>query len=278
MTRHGSVSIVVGLILVSLLHFHGALDAYRGSDAYRAAEAYVHGSDELTRLLGPSPGVRGVPTGRIDDGEADLSLTVGGRWREARVRIRLLSTGRRWHVIDAAYELPRGAAGVLVAEDAESIRRAMRHAARGYALYQNGLHEEALVELSRAVSAYPRHEAAYFWRGWVYTDLGEYERALADQHRAIAMDPEYPEAHQALAAIHGQRGDLESSVEHFDAAIALGGDDSTYYYGRGLTLLRLERFQGALSDFERACSLGHTRSCGAADGTRPRVTTRRTGG
>lgn len=77
---------------------------------------------------------------------------------------------------------------------------------RGLALYRRGRLEEAIADLSKAISL-KQHPRFYDDRGNMLAQKGDFDRALADLNQAIEMEPRYAKAFGDRGIVRLMRGD-----------------------------------------------------------------------
>jgi len=146
---------------------------------------------------------------------------------------------------------------------------------RGAAYGKMKRREEALADFSKAIELRPGDFWPYNNRCLVYAELGRKEEAIRDCKKAAEIDPKHwqpkqtlqrlgaPEAAaKAQASRHFKRGreffragsDAEA-LQEFDQAIALDPLLDAAYYLKGNTLLRMQRADEAIAQFDRALEL-----------------------
>ncbi len=134
----------------------------------------------------------------------------------------------------------------------DALRRMPGHAMAlgGLALLlrDTGKTTEALELQDLVLRRHPRNAAALANRGGTWYILGELEKAEADYAASIAIDPRIPEAHFGMGLCRLDRKDLPASEEAFGRAVSLGYVRA--HYNRGCIRIQLEKYEGAIEDFE----------------------------
>ncbi len=134
----------------------------------------------------------------------------------------------------------------------DALRRMPGHtmALQGLALVLRdaGKAAEALELLDLVLRRRPRDASALANRGGTWYVLGELKRAEADYVASLAIDPGVPEAHFGLGLCRLDGKDLPAAEESFGRAVDLGYVRA--HYNRGCIRVQLEKYQGAIEDFE----------------------------
>jgi tetratricopeptide (TPR) repeat protein len=112
--------------------------------------------------------------------------------------------------------------------------------------------DATVQKFDAAVGNTPTEAKVYCARGLLRLRLKQREGAKQDFERAIKLDPTYAHAHKGLGDVAFEAGDYEVAIGHYGEALL--DDDSLYlaYNNRGVSYLRLERFEDALADFVNA--------------------------
>src|SRR6185503_4811399 len=77
---------------------------------------------------------------------------------------------------------------------------------RGIALYRRGLLDEAIADLSKAITL-KQHPRFYHDRGNLLAQKGDFDGALVDLNKAIEIDPKYAKAYGDRGIVRLMRGD-----------------------------------------------------------------------
>jgi small GTP-binding protein len=136
------------------------------------------------------------------------------------------------------------------------------HVELGAAYLDRGDLDAAVTELSRAVELRPDHPRALYLLGVAYARRGDESEAISALERAatarrVGVDrPGFAEAWLALADVHRRRGDDDSAVDAYRAALDAGVGDSAMraeiYRGLGSVYLRQRRYDKAVRELRKA--------------------------
>ncbi|MEM1136919.1 MAG: tetratricopeptide repeat protein [Bacteroidota bacterium] len=132
---------------------------------------------------------------------------------------------------------------------------------KGYKLLQEKNYKAAETYFKEAI-AIEKTNITYFENlGQVYKKTRSFENMLKNYQLAIVYFPEEPDLYyycgDALQALKR----YNKALEAYDKAILMSGDDETveylylYYFNRGNTYLKMERFRSALRDFNKTIAL-----------------------
>lgn len=125
---------------------------------------------------------------------------------------------------------------------------------RGIAYGMLERYEEALNDLTQAIAILPNYEAAYYNIGMTYWMMGRIDRGIENVRRAIELAPEIALYHVNLAHAYFELGDIDFGIEELSKAITIEGTAENYTQ-RGTALARLNQFEKAGKDFEKAQEL-----------------------
>ena len=123
---------------------------------------------------------------------------------------------------------------------------------RGRALLQEGNLNEAIAELSRAVSLDPRLSQAYSLLAVAYDQKGLHERAQDSYKRAISANESDPEALNNLGYSLYTSGNYRAAVDRLKRAAKLAPDDARILNNLALAQARLGKYDDAYRNFARA--------------------------
>jgi small GTP-binding protein len=136
------------------------------------------------------------------------------------------------------------------------------HVELGAAYLDRGDLDSAVTELTRAVELRPDHPRAQYLLGVAYARRGDANEAIQALERAatarrVGVDrPGFAEAWLALADVHRRRGDDDSAVDAYRAALDAGVGDSAMraeiYRGLGSVYLRQRRYDKAVRELRKA--------------------------
>lgn len=102
----------------------------------------------------------------------------------------------------------------------KSDRAAVQAFLKGRALVEEeGKHDEAIAELTKAIDKFDRHALAYERRGRVNHILKNYEDALYDYTKSIDLNPTNTSPYLGRGIIYQKNDELEKAIADFDLAI-----------------------------------------------------------
>ena len=134
--------------------------------------------------------------------------------------------------------------------DAQASARDHLAAGRDYLL--NGRLNEAIYELSTAVSIDPKLNEAHNLLGVAYDRKGLSERAKDSYERAVKVEPDDAQTLNNLGFSLYQNGNYRAAVDKLKRAAKLAPTDERILNNLGLALCRLGKFQDAYKHFARA--------------------------
>ena len=91
---------------------------------------------------------------------------------------------------------------------------------RGIALYRRGRLDEAIADLSKAITL-KQHPRFYDDRGNLLAQRGDFDGALADLNRAIEIDPKYAKAYGDRGVVRLMRGEHTAAELDFSKCFEL---------------------------------------------------------
>ncbi len=121
---------------------------------------------------------------------------------------------------------------------------------RSYLL--GGRINEAISELSTAVSLDPKLTEAHNLLGVAYDKKGLGDLAKNSYERAVKMEPEDPQTLNNLGFSLYQNGNYRAAVDRLKRAVKLAPTDERILNNLGLALCRLGKFEDAYKNFARA--------------------------
>jgi Tfp pilus assembly protein PilF len=129
---------------------------------------------------------------------------------------------------------------------------AREHLAAGREFLNSGQLNEAIAELSAAVSLDPQLGAAHSLLAIAFDKKGLPDRAKESYERAIKVEPEDAQALNNLGFSLYQNGNYRAAVDRLKRAIKLAPKDERILNNLGLALCRLGKFDDAYKYFARA--------------------------
>jgi predicted O-linked N-acetylglucosamine transferase (SPINDLY family) len=131
----------------------------------------------------------------------------------------------------------------------------LAHYNRGSVLNQLKRFEEALASYDSAIALNAAYAEAYVNRGNVLQELRRDEAAIESFDRAIALKPTIAQAFLARAASRHFLKHLEQALGDYNQAIALKPDVAAAYFRRGNLLAECDRHTEAAADYQKATEL-----------------------
>ncbi len=96
------------------------------------------------------------------------------------------------------------------------------HLENGIEMLYFGQHNEAMLELNKALKYDSESFEAYYYRGAAKRNLQDMEGAYDDFQKSLELNPNYAEAHFALALIYEYRNDKSMACYYYLKAEELG--------------------------------------------------------
>ena len=95
--------------------------------------------------------------------------------------------------------------------------------------------------------------ATYSNRGIILSNSGAYERAIRDHDKAISLKPDLAQAYINRGNVYHHLGQYQEALKNYGKAIELAnGPRHVPHYNSGLTYLKLDLKEDAISAFEKA--------------------------
>jgi len=133
-----------------------------------------------------------------------------------------------------------------------STGSAKEHLAAGRAFLQSGRINEAIAELSTAVSLDPRLAAAHSLLGVAFDQKGLRDRAKESYEKAVRAEPEDAQTLNNLGFSLYQSGNYRAAIDRLKRAVKLAPTDERILNNLALALCRVGKFEEAYKHFARA--------------------------
>jgi tetratricopeptide (TPR) repeat protein len=134
--------------------------------------------------------------------------------------------------------------------------RAKLQKARGIFLLKLGRREDAVSDLSHAVTLGDASAALYHYRGRAYSELGRYELAIQDYSEALKIEPGHDRSLRDRGWVYGCIGEFEKSVVDFNQLLEKSPKDVLTHGMRGYVRLEAGDRKGGLADLVYALEHG----------------------
>ena len=126
---------------------------------------------------------------------------------------------------------------------------------RGYACYDLGLYDLAIVNYDKAIQLEPNDTNAYINRGIAKANLGQHFAAISDYNKAIQLKPGDAIAYSSRGTVKAELGQYSAAISDYNKAIQLKPTFADAYINRGITKAELGQYSAAISDFDKAIQL-----------------------
>ncbi len=129
--------------------------------------------------------------------------------------------------------------------------------AMGFALFQQGKSDEAVVALEKAVEVDPKHWKAHNNLALASVDLGEFELAEAHYRESLAIEPQ-PAIYNDLGFVLARQGLPDEANEMYRKALELEPGSATAHYNLAVSLAGSGELAEAEKHFRAAIELEAT--------------------
>ena len=126
---------------------------------------------------------------------------------------------------------------------------------RGVMAAHAGRYADAFDDFNQTLKINPNFAKAYSNRATLYAEAGQLAKARADYQRAIRNDPDLAVAHKGCGRVCHKLGELDSALQHFDAAALLAPADAKIVNLRGDLLTDMGRYRNAAANYRQAIEL-----------------------
>ena len=121
--------------------------------------------------------------------------------------------------------------------------------------YTRENHDEAIVDLTKAIELKPDDNSLYIMRGNQHKWKGEFDPALNDYNTALTLDPERSWTYYERGDLFFNFNKLYEAGSDLTKAIELNPDYSNAYMRRGLLYSNCREYENAIADFDQALLL-----------------------
>jgi WD40 repeat protein/tetratricopeptide (TPR) repeat protein/tRNA A-37 threonylcarbamoyl transferase component Bud32 len=126
---------------------------------------------------------------------------------------------------------------------------------RGWALYQQGKLDEAIVEYRRAIEVDSRFTWPHNYLGLALYDQGKRDQAGAEYRRAIELDPNFDWPHNYLGLVLFDQGKVEEAVSEYRKAIELNPKFALAHSNLAWALRSQGNLEEAVAEYRKAVEL-----------------------
>ncbi len=102
---------------------------------------------------------------------------------------------------------------------------------------------------------------AYYKRGLARYILGSLDEALKDLSRAVSIDRDYIEVYKSRGEMLFKAGRFDEAIVEYTKLITHSGNDPAYFVLRGNTYTTMGLLDKAKKDYETACEMGLNLGC-----------------
>jgi tetratricopeptide (TPR) repeat protein len=139
--------------------------------------------------------------------------------------------------------------------------KAYNHSKQGMELSRSNHFQEAISEFTEAIRLNGNEPYNYLARGSCFLQLKRYEEALKDYNEVLSRKRDDLTAYDAIGWIQYHTGKYDEAITTTNAIIKLNPNNAEAYYNRALNYIAKGNKSEALSDANRACSMGNQRAC-----------------
>ncbi|MBK5095554.1 MAG: tetratricopeptide repeat protein, partial [Deltaproteobacteria bacterium] len=122
-------------------------------------------------------------------------------------------------------------------------------------LVKKGKLSEARQYLEQALVIDQDHARSLYLLAGILAATGDREKAISLYSRAVSDNPDIEEAYVHLSTLYAEKGDFGKAEEYLNTLIKRNPESFLAYYYRGRILAAQDKFDAALSDFDRSLSI-----------------------
>ena len=131
----------------------------------------------------------------------------------------------------------------------------MAHNNLGFALYEKGQIDEAILQFQEAIRLKTDDAEAYNNLGAALAKKGQTDEAISQYQEAIRFKPDYAEAHYNLGVALDIKGQTNEAISQYQEAIRLKPDDAEAHNNLGIALDRKGQTDEAIRQYQEAIRL-----------------------
>jgi len=129
------------------------------------------------------------------------------------------------------------------------------HVEAAIALIEERMPEKAMARLTKALEVDPNHSRAHGHMGIVLAQSGRLDEAIDRFRKALKIDPYYRTAHANLGRIYLEQGKLEQATLRFRTAMELDDEDPLGHFELGKVLFQRQMLAEAIRQFQKTISI-----------------------
>jgi tetratricopeptide (TPR) repeat protein len=126
---------------------------------------------------------------------------------------------------------------------------------RGSAYYSEGRYDQAISDYSKAIDINPTLDKPYYSRGLAYGTKKNLDQAMTDYTKAIDLNPSYNDAYYMRGLIYYDKGNVDQAISDYTKAIEINPNDGDAYYARGLAWHKKNAIDKAINDYTKAMTI-----------------------
>jgi predicted O-linked N-acetylglucosamine transferase (SPINDLY family) len=122
---------------------------------------------------------------------------------------------------------------------------------------QQKKYDDAIIQISKAISINSNHQALYNNLGVAYKEMENYEDAIKNFKKAIEIKSNYAEAYNNLGIIFKKKNQYEEAYNNYKTAIKLNPNYAEAYNNLGLLYGDSKRYEESIINFSKAIELNN---------------------
>ncbi|MBL7177860.1 MAG: tetratricopeptide repeat protein [Desulfobacteraceae bacterium] len=139
---------------------------------------------------------------------------------------------------------------------ASAQQNAMNYFVDGVDAFEDGLYEDAVLSLKKAIELDPSNLEFHYYLGLSYTSLKQYEEALRVFESIVEKEPEaFRKAYFEIAAIYSRQEEYQKTVDTLTIVEKIDPKEVRVYLEKGYAYQRLKVYDQAIENFNRVKDL-----------------------
>lgn len=143
----------------------------------------------------------------------------------------------------------------------EAVEKASLYFDRGRANFREKKYNEAIPDLTEAISLAPGLYMAHYTRGLAYYQTGQYDPAIRDLSTTIYLKPDFMWAYTTLGGIYNTKRQFDKAIEICGKAAAIDPGFAKNYLMLGIAYDEKKAGKLAYANFKKACELKDKEGC-----------------